>query len=136
MTYIKQYNQQKVNAKHRNIEWQFTYDEWIEWWGEDIEKRGKKKGSLCMARKGDEGPYHPDNCYKSLFEKNTFDAHYGKLKGPQPKELVERRAAMTRGKPNLKIKEALTGRTLSEERKLKISESMKAYRQKLREAAQ
>lgn len=97
MTYTKQYNQQKTNAKYRGINWNFSYEEWIEWWGADIEKRGKKKGSLCMARKGDEGPYHPENCFKSLFENNSFEAHYGKSKGTQPKELVERRAAMTRG---------------------------------------
>ena len=99
MTYKTQYNTQKGNAKYRNIDWQFTYESWIELWGTDIDKRGKKKGSLCMARIGDEGPYHPDNCYKSLFEKNTFDAHYGKVKGTQPRELVERRASMTRGVP-------------------------------------
>jgi hypothetical protein len=99
MTYKKQFNQQKFNAKYRNIDWQFTYEEWIQWWGTDVENRGKSKGKLCMARIGDIGPYHPNNCYKSLFEENTYVAHYGKLKGPQSRELVERRAKLTRGVP-------------------------------------
>ena len=97
MTYIKEYNQQKANAKHRDIPWQFTYDEWINWWGADIDKRGKGKGKLCMCRKNDEGSYDPDNVFKESHEYNVYSAHFGKSKGSQSKELVECRAAMTRG---------------------------------------
>lgn len=134
MKYKTQYQNQKGSAKHRNIEWQFSYESWIEWWGDDIEKRGKGKGKLCMARLGDTGPYHPDNVFKELNEQNVYSAHIGKIKGPQPSELVERRAAMTRGKPNPKVAEALTGRVQPIEVNLKRSIAMKAYRQRLREA--
>lgn len=135
MTYKTAYHNQKANAKYRNIDWQFTYEEWLDWWGTDIEKRGRGKGKLCMARIGDAGPYHPNNCYKSSYEDNTFVAHYGKSKGPQPRELVERRAALMRGKPNPKVSKALKGKVQSKETNLKRSIAMKAYRQRLREAA-
>lgn len=99
MTYKIAYERQKGSAKHRNIEWKFTYEDWLSWWGTDIDKRGRGRGKLCMARKGDVGPYNPSNVYKATHEENLHVGHYRKIKGPQPKELVERRAAMTRGVP-------------------------------------
>lgn len=68
------HNTQKQHAKRRGIEWQFTVDTWIAWWGDDITKRGSRKGQLVMARYNDEGPYHPDNCRKITTEKNTLEA--------------------------------------------------------------
>ena len=135
MNYKKQYNQQKGNAKYRSIEWDFTYESWIEWWGDDIIRRGTKSDSLCMCRKNDTGPYSPDNTFKDTMRANSVSAHFGKLKGTQPIELVERRASMTRGKPNPKISEALKGKILPIETKIKISDAMKMYHQKLKEAS-
>ena len=69
------YNVQRQHAKRRGIEWQFeSYEQWIEWWGEDIEKRGSRAGQLVMARYNDEGPYHPDNVRKLTVEENTQEA--------------------------------------------------------------
>jgi hypothetical protein len=65
------YHVQKIAAASRGIEWNFTYDSWIEWWGNDIGKRGRGKGKLQMGRIGDIGPYHPDNCIKILHELNS-----------------------------------------------------------------
>ena len=65
------YHDQKAAAKKRGIEWQFTYTVWLEWWGDDFASRGKGRGKLCMARKNDTGPYHPDNVFKCLYEENT-----------------------------------------------------------------
>jgi len=62
--YYSNYAVQRRNAKRRNIKFEFTYEEWIHWWGDDIVNRGKSKGQLVMARKGDTGPYHPDNVFK------------------------------------------------------------------------
>jgi len=71
---IRQYNGQKANARRRNIDWQFTYESWLEWWGEDIVNRGLSKDQLVMCRKGDQGPYNPDNCFKASQSQNAKDA--------------------------------------------------------------
>ena len=65
-----QYHRQKTRSRKRNIEWQFTYDEWITWWGEDIIRRGRRSGQLVMARFNDAGPYHPDNVRKATCNEN------------------------------------------------------------------
>ena len=74
----KSYIGQKDAARRRNIEWNFTYDTWVEWWGEDIVNRGKGPGKLCMARFEDKGPYHPDNCKKITHGENVREARVGK----------------------------------------------------------
>lgn len=68
--YYNQYYNAYTCAKQRGIEWHFTYESWIEWWGDDIVKRGPYKGQLVMARNNDIGPYHPDNVYKSTSSDN------------------------------------------------------------------
>lgn len=65
------YWKHKTNAKRRRIEWQFTYESWMAFWGADIDRRGGKPYNLCMGRKGDEGPYSPDNCYKTTMLDNA-----------------------------------------------------------------
>lgn len=78
--YKHRYNVQRLTAKKRGIEWNFTYDEWIDWWGDDIVNRGKRKGQLCMARYNDTGPYHPNNVRKSTLEQNVSEAQKDKPK--------------------------------------------------------
>lgn len=78
--YQMQYDNAKRCAKERNIDWQFTYDSWIEWWGADIVNRGPRKGQLVMARYNDAGPYHPDNVRKATTGENVKEAHTGKAK--------------------------------------------------------
>lgn len=70
----QKYNEQRARAKGRNIEWQFTFQSWLAWWGDDIVNRGLGKHQLVMCRKGDTGPYHPDNCYKASQSQNAIDA--------------------------------------------------------------
>ena len=82
--YNKAYHTQKSLAKRRNLDWQFTYDTWIEWWGTDIVNRGHKRGQLVMARYGDIGPYHPDNVRKATCSENCKEGNIGRpspLKG-------------------------------------------------------
>jgi hypothetical protein len=78
MNNIKEYYwTQKHHAKDRGIDWQFTYDTWLEWWGNDIAKRGQYKGQLVMARHNDTGPYHPSNCRKATVEENIIEGQIG-----------------------------------------------------------
>lgn len=56
------YNAQKQGARHRVINWYFTFESWVKWWetklGPDwMKKRGKATDQYQMARKGDKGPY-------------------------------------------------------------------------------
>ena len=72
MITIKQkYNNAKRCAKDRNIDWQFTLESWINWWGVDIENRGCRKGQLVMARYNDIGSYNPSNVFKTTCEENV-----------------------------------------------------------------
>ncbi len=86
MMYYSPYHTQKAYAKQRNIEWHFTYDIWIQWWGDDIINRGPRKGQLCMARFGDTGPYHPDNVRKATCAENQNEAHRGRKRSDETKE--------------------------------------------------
>ena len=88
MNYKAQYNNQRNNAKSRGIDWQFTYDEWIAWWGTDIDNRGRKADSLQMGRKGDTGPYSPDNVKKITCVENQAEAHLGRKNTSETKRKI------------------------------------------------
>lgn len=79
MIYKKQYDNQRRSAKYRGIEWNFTYDTWITWWGDDIQKRGISKDQLVMARNNDTGPYHPDNVKKITCSVNSIEGNKNKI---------------------------------------------------------
>jgi hypothetical protein len=74
MTYKHAYYSQKSSANCRKIDFQFTYEQWVTWWGDDIINRGRKSGQLVMARIGDQGPYHPDNVVKKTMNDNVREA--------------------------------------------------------------
>ena len=81
--YNNQYHNHKVRAKKRGLEFHFTYEEWINWWGDDIINRGRKLGQLVMARNGDQGPYHPSNVRKATVEENVKEGQTGRPKTPE-----------------------------------------------------
>jgi hypothetical protein len=58
------YHRQKGMAHRRNIEWLFTFASWWNFWQASgkWELRGKTLGHYVMARRGDVGPYSPENC--------------------------------------------------------------------------
>lgn len=74
VTIKMKWTEQKNRARRRGIDWYFSFEQWLEWWGDDIKNRGDSKGQLCMARKGDTGPYHPDNVYKATNKQNIIEA--------------------------------------------------------------
>ena len=76
---IKQrYQIQKGCAKRRGIDFEFTYEQWIAWWGDDIVNRGRGAGKLVMARHNDVGDYHPTNVRKATVEENHKEAKNGR----------------------------------------------------------
>lgn len=56
---------QQAQARIRGIMFDLTYQQWIDWWGADIDKRGRSNADLVMARYEDVGPYALDNIYKT-----------------------------------------------------------------------
>ena len=73
------YFSQRCQAKKRGIDWNFTFESWLDWWGDDILKRGRKQGQLVMARTGDTGAYHPDNVRKATVEENLSEGSKGRI---------------------------------------------------------
>jgi len=69
---------QKSMAKKRGIAWEFTFETWLNWWGDDYAQRGQGRGKLCCARLGDTGPYSPTNCKKLTHEQNSLETDYTK----------------------------------------------------------
>jgi hypothetical protein len=72
------YLDQKNNAESRGIDFLFSFDAWVEWWGDDIDRRGCNLGQLVMARHGDSGPYCRDNVRKLTCSENMAE-YWGKL---------------------------------------------------------
>ena len=60
----KKFCQQRCNARARGIEWRLTFKDWLEWWGEDLDRRGPHINELCMQRFADQGPYALGNIRK------------------------------------------------------------------------
>lgn len=67
------YAKAKHRAKTRGIPFHFTSAEWIEWWGEDFERRGNGLDDLQMCRLNDEGAYEQGNVYKATKRQNIED---------------------------------------------------------------
>jgi len=111
----KKYTQQQYAAKQRNIEWLYTFETWWKQWQESgkWEQRGNKRNQYCMGRKGDIGPYSPDNVDIILATKNSSDAKLGKVGWNKGQSLSEEHKE--------KLRQAHIGMQQSEETKLKKS---------------
>lgn len=93
--FVEKYWQQKQNARRRGIPFEFTYDAWIEWWGDDIHNRGKGKDKLVMARHNDSGAYHPNNVIKMFNQENVSQGNLGRIFSDRHRENLS--VAMTKG---------------------------------------
>jgi len=71
------YNDQISHSSSRGINWELSYEQWIEMWlvSGQWENRGKEKGQYQMCRFYDEGPYSCTNCYIGTVEENQKDRH-------------------------------------------------------------
>jgi len=67
------YQKQKASAKHRGIEFKLTFEEWLQFWGNDLEKRGRGLHDLVMSRKGDKGAYEIGNIEKKTWYQNKLE---------------------------------------------------------------
>lgn len=124
----QRYSQQKGVAKTRKIEWLFTFESWWKMWSDSGQwiNRGRGVGKYCMARKGDVGPYSPENVEIALHTQNSSDASKGRpgpwLGKKLPAEMVEamrRRATGVKQSDETRLKKSLAnkGKPWSEARR-------------------
>ena len=69
---------QRNTSKQRGVEFNLTFEEFVEFWGADFHLRGRKRHELVMGRYGDTGAYEMGNIYKTTQVDNKF--------GPEHKE--------------------------------------------------
>lgn len=55
------YTNQRASAKGRGIAFEFTFEQWREWWQREWHQRGRNYKQFVMARRDQKGPYRPDN---------------------------------------------------------------------------
>ena len=126
----RKYASHKWQAKNRNIDWLFTFENWIKMWinSGKWEERGNKGHQYCMARKGDQGPYSPDNVIIKTTEENKREAYdIGSIKTPDMtgtiwSETRRQNHNSKSGDPEVrqKISNSLKGHTVSDETRQKM----------------
>ena len=82
--YIDGYRNQRNHCKARGVEFNFSYEEWITFWGKDIDKRGRGLDKLQMCRNNDIGPYSIGNIYKATHQQNSSDKFTFGFKARKP----------------------------------------------------
>lgn len=80
---IVAYRQQRNNAKYRGIAWEFNVWQWWMLWQESghWEQRGRGAGYV-MCRRGDTGPYSPDNVFIATARENSSKSKHKKSSLP------------------------------------------------------
>lgn len=53
----------KSSVKRIDAEFNLSFEEFSDLWGQDVERRGRTLDCLCMYRYGDTGHYEVGNCY-------------------------------------------------------------------------
>ena len=113
------YNVHKAQAKHRGIDFDLTFEEWLSIWtaSGQLENRGKKVGQFVMSRKNDIGPYSVENVFIQQTSENIKDAVTGNkfAIGKQSIETCKKKSLAKLGK----------SRIFTDEHKANISKGMK-----------
>ena len=76
------YNEQKSRAQQRGIPFKFKFEDWVEWWEDNLgynwfKKRGILPHQYCMARNGDKGPYAAWNVKCITNQQNCKESEKG-----------------------------------------------------------
>mgnify|MGYP001214077067 CR=1 FL=1 len=72
LPYQLKWEAQRNMARYRDIDWNLTLDEWVDWWGDDIGRRGKRNDDLVMARIDMKKGYQVDNLLKITHKENVL----------------------------------------------------------------
>jgi hypothetical protein len=77
--YYKKFYAHQRRARNRGIDFLFTFEEWLEAWGDKINLMGRGSTKYCMARNGpDIGPYAPWNVRIITNAENISEGNKGK----------------------------------------------------------
>lgn len=71
---VTAYMQQVRGAEARGIDFRLSFEEWWELWEPHYEKRGSKKGQMCMCRLHDKGAYEVGNVRIDYLKANIAEA--------------------------------------------------------------
>ena len=76
----KKYSRHRAQARFRNIDFNFSFEDWYEWWlqhgvDKNVHTRWRGPDRLCMCRYGDVGAYEWNNVYCATHIKNVHDRH-------------------------------------------------------------
>lgn len=83
-TDIRKYQKHKSTAKHRGIDFNLSFDEWLDIWQQSgkYHLRGRGAGTYVMSRINDAGPYAIGNVFINSNAQNVIDAkNTGRRKG-------------------------------------------------------
>lgn len=69
--YQAAYNSQKRNAQRRGIEFRLSFEQWLAFWGDDIDRLGSGECDLQMQRVADRGAYELGNIKKGTPKQNA-----------------------------------------------------------------
>jgi hypothetical protein len=65
--------QHRANSQRRGIPFRFSFESWLETWGDNLALLGIGKDKLCMSRPRDKGSYKPDRVEIITHAKNVSD---------------------------------------------------------------
>jgi hypothetical protein len=74
--YRHAFSVQRSNARRRGIAFRLSFEQWVEFWGEDIHRRGTGPNDLQMQRFHDEGAYEIGNIKKGTPRENAITAEH------------------------------------------------------------
>lgn len=86
----KCYSTHKNNAKHRNIEYMLTFEEWSTIWKDSgkWEQRGRATDQFVLGRLDNSKPFSVDNCVVRTQSENMSASSKGKPKSANTKRLM------------------------------------------------
>jgi hypothetical protein len=116
------YIRHKYNSKQRGIDFELTYEQWLEIWESSgfAHLRGRKKGQYVMARYGDIGSYSINNVCIVPQEKNHTDSL-------NIKPFTDRTNTKMSEETKSKISQSKKGKVFSDEHKQKLREKRLQY---------
>jgi hypothetical protein len=84
----KKYARHKAQAKFREIDFDFTFDDWHDWWlkhgvDKNINTKWPSNYRPCMCRFKDQGAYTLNNVYFANHVDNVIDAHQNNRGNPR-----------------------------------------------------
>lgn len=80
------YLQQKTQARYRNEEWDFDFQDWLTLWGENWNNRGRKPEQYCMTRIDNTKGWSSSNAVVKQRKQFLSDASRVRNRGPWSEE--------------------------------------------------